>query len=117
MSAKIIPIKHKDGTHLYEVSDEKPQQGEWGIGYAVGIEIDGEITGNGFFKFFNNGSCKSKLSSLCKGSKKIISTTDNLKIECPNKTIENGCCNKPDFCKVSLFVPKLSKETLNNFFN
>jgi len=57
--------------HLYIISDDEIKEGEYGIGYAVGIR------GVGAKHFvFKNEDKVGKLQSICNGAKKIIATTD-----------------------------------------
>lgn len=58
--------------HVYCVIDQKPQIGDWAIGYAVGFKG----VGAGHFLFHHDGSAKSRLSALCTGTKKVIATSD-----------------------------------------
>ena len=58
--------------HLYITSDEEIKEGDWGMGFAVGINN----VGRGHFLFKHDGSIPSKVNALAEGSKKIIATTD-----------------------------------------
>ncbi len=58
--------------HLYILSDEKVKEGDYGLGYAEGING----VGKGYFVFKNDGTKVQKLQSICHGTKKIIATTD-----------------------------------------
>jgi hypothetical protein len=58
--------------NIYITDDSKIQEGDYGIGFAHGIQG----VGRGYFVFKQDGTNSGKLNALCEGSKKVI-ITDN----------------------------------------
>ena len=58
--------------HIYITSDEEIKEGDYGLGFALGIKG----VGRGHYVFKQDGTNVGKLNAICNGSKKIILTTD-----------------------------------------
>lgn len=70
-------IALKSFRHIYITDDSKIQEGDYGIGFAHGIQG----VGRGYYVFKQDGTSSGKLNALCEGSKKVIMTTDLKLIE------------------------------------
>jgi hypothetical protein len=57
---------------IYITSDEEIKEGDYGLGFALGIKG----VGRGHYVFKQDGTNVGKLNAICNGSKKIILTTD-----------------------------------------
>ena len=62
----------KENRNIYIISDDKIVEGDYGLGFALGIRG----TGRGHFVFKQDGTNVGKVTAICDGSKKIILTTD-----------------------------------------
>ena len=62
----------KENRNIYIISDDKIVEGDYGLGFALGIRG----TGRGHFVFKQDGTNVGKVTAICDGSKKIIITTD-----------------------------------------
>jgi hypothetical protein len=58
--------------NIYITSDEEIKDGDYGLGFALGIKG----VGRGHYVFKQDGTNVGKLNAICNGSKKIILTTD-----------------------------------------
>jgi hypothetical protein len=61
-----------ENKNIYITSDEEIKEGDYGLGFALGIK---EV-GRGHYVFKQDGTNVGKLNAICNGSKKIILTTD-----------------------------------------
>lgn len=77
----LIPIEF--GQFVLADTTTKPQQGDWGVGFAVGIKkSDGtEYVGRGWFLFKYDGSEKAKLNALAQNSFKILFASKTLNLD------------------------------------
>jgi hypothetical protein len=62
----------KEYQNIYITSDEEIKDGDYGLGFALGIKG----VGRGHYVFKQDGTNVGKLNAICNGSKKIILTTD-----------------------------------------
>ncbi len=89
--------------HLYIISDDEIKEGDYGMGFALGINS----IEKGHYIFKNDNSKVAKLNILCEGSKKIIATTDtsltkNIRMLCKScKGSGGGFSPKCTACKGS----------------
>jgi hypothetical protein len=65
-------IPNNTSQNTYITNDEKPKDGDYGLGFALGIKG----VGRGHYVFKQDGTNVGKLNAICNGSKKII-LTDN----------------------------------------
>ena len=66
-------VSANDKPHsIYITSDEKIEEGDYGVGFAYGIRG----VGRGHYIFKQDGSNSGKLNAICDGAEKIILTTD-----------------------------------------
>jgi hypothetical protein len=63
---------HGKNQNICITNDEKPKDGDYGLGFALGIKG----VGRGYYVFKQDGTNVGKLNAICNGSKKIILTTD-----------------------------------------
>lgn len=50
------------------------------------------------------------------GYREILASTDKSLIKCPNKSIEFGCCDKPEFCEVKqIITPEIPQSFIEKF--
>jgi hypothetical protein len=72
--------------HIYITSDEEIKEGDYGLGFALGVKG----VGRGHYVFKQDGTNVGKLNAICNGSKKIILTTDQDLIKDEVWGIEDG---------------------------
>ena len=67
-----VSVVSLNSVHIYITSDEEIKEGDYGLGFALGIKG----VGRGYYVFKQDGTNVGKLNAICNGSKKIILTTD-----------------------------------------
>ena len=91
------------GQNLYITSSDKIKEGDYGIGFAIGIKR----VGKGHFLFKHDGSSKSKLNAICKDARKVIATTDSI---CLGISSEDGQ-SRPKFVD----IPQIPKSFIDAY--
>lgn len=52
------------------------------------------------------------------GYREILASTDKSLIKCPNKSIEFGCCDKPEFCEVKqIITPQIPQSFIEHYIS